>query len=212
MCSGCSNVSRLLAGRVHAKIEDEYPEISDGLLQFLYPHFLAPIPSMALVQFEADPTRVQAPQGFTMPAGSMIDAATEPVACKFRTAYPVALWPIRVNRASFRVPPFPPGLQPPAGTVAAGTCIELECVGDLSFAQLKIEALRFFLAGDPQRTPDLYEVLLNPCVANRPRAPAKGGQGFDHPRRGELVCTRSASTATRGYCPTKRTPAWGIAC
>src|SRR4029077_6994394 len=86
----------LLAGRTHAKIEDEYPELSDGLLQFLYPHFLAPIPSMAMLQFEADPARVQAPTGFTMPAGSMVDAATEPVACKFRTAYPVTLWPIRV--------------------------------------------------------------------------------------------------------------------
>ena len=59
----------LLAGRTHAKIEDEYPELTDGLLQFLYPHFLAPIPSMAMVQFEPDPARVQTPHGFTDPGG-----------------------------------------------------------------------------------------------------------------------------------------------
>ncbi len=150
----------LLAGRTHAKIEDEYPELTDGLLQFLYPHFLAPIPSMAMVQFDPDPTRVQTPQGFTIAAGSMVNAATEPVACKFRSAYGVTLWPIRVCRASFRVPPFPPGLQPPAGAVAA-VRLELECAGEMSFSTLKMESLRFFLSGDPQMVPELYEVLLN---------------------------------------------------
>jgi len=150
----------LLAGRTHAKIEDEYPELTDGLLQVLYPHFLAPIPSMAMVQLEADPARVQLPNGFQVPRGSMIDVATEPTSCKFRTAYPVTLWPIRLTRASFRSPPFPPGLQPPAGAVAA-LRLELECVGDMTFALLQMEALRFFLHGDPQIVPDLYEVLLN---------------------------------------------------
>jgi type VI secretion system protein ImpG len=150
----------LLAGRTHAKIEDEYPELSDGLLEFLYPHFLAPIPSMTMLQFDADPARVQAPTGFTMQAGNMVDAATEPVACRFRTVYPVTLWPIRINRASFRVPPFPAGLQPPPDTAAA-VRIELECVGELPFSQLKLDFLRFFLNGDPQVVADLYEVLLN---------------------------------------------------
>jgi type VI secretion system protein ImpG len=150
----------LLAGRTHAKIEDEYPELTDGLLHFLYPHFLAPIPSMAMLQLEPDPDRVQAAQGFTVAAGSMVGAATEPVPCKFRTTYPVTLWPIRVNRASFRVPPFPAGLQPPPGTVAA-LRLELQSVGEMTFSQLKIESLRFFLSGDPLMVPDLHEMLLN---------------------------------------------------
>ena len=149
----------LLAGRTHAKIDDEYPELTDALLQYLYPHFLAPIPSMAMMQFDMDPTRVQLPAGFSIPAGSTVEAATEPT-CKYRTAYPMTLWPIRLRRASFRAPPFPPGLQPPDGAVAA-VHLELECAGELSFAQLQMEALRFFLAGDPQMIPDLYEVLLN---------------------------------------------------
>src|SRR5579871_196380 len=85
----------LLAGRTRAKIEDEFPEITDALLEFLYPHFLAPIPSMTLLQFEADATRVQLPGGFVIPAGSTVEAGTEPVACKFRTAHPATLWPIR---------------------------------------------------------------------------------------------------------------------
>src|SRR6266566_3980340 len=40
----------LLAGRVHHKLDDEFPELTDALLTILYPHYLAPVPSMALVE------------------------------------------------------------------------------------------------------------------------------------------------------------------
>ena len=39
----------LLAARIHHKLDDEFPELTDALLNILYPHFLAPIPSMAVV-------------------------------------------------------------------------------------------------------------------------------------------------------------------
>src|SRR5215468_10842887 len=64
------HVSRLLEGaaflaaRVHHKLDDEFPELTDALLGVLYPHYLAPIPSMAIVQFELDPGRAQLPGGF----------------------------------------------------------------------------------------------------------------------------------------------------
>src|SRR5262245_22295797 len=51
----------LLAGRVRNKIDDDFPELTDALLGVLYPHYLAPIPSMAIAQFELDPGRNQAP-------------------------------------------------------------------------------------------------------------------------------------------------------
>src|SRR5918994_7577472 len=47
----------LLTGRVHHKIDDEFPELTDALLSILYPHYLTPIPSMAVVQFVPDPAR-----------------------------------------------------------------------------------------------------------------------------------------------------------
>lgn len=152
--------SALFAGRAQAKIDDEFPEISDALLQFLYPHFMAPIPSMSVVQFDIDATRLQTPTGFHIPKDSVVEAATEPVKCKFRTAYPTTLWPLRLRRASFRGPPFPVGLTPPDGTVAA-ICLEVESVGEMAFEQLQMEGLRVCLAGDPQMIPELYEVLLN---------------------------------------------------
>ena len=44
----------LLTGRIQHKLDDEFPELTDALLGVLYPHYLAPIPSMAIVQFELD--------------------------------------------------------------------------------------------------------------------------------------------------------------
>ena len=47
-------VSRLLDGaaflaaRVHQRLDDEFPELTDALLDILYPHYLAPIPSSAI--------------------------------------------------------------------------------------------------------------------------------------------------------------------
>jgi type VI secretion system protein ImpG len=56
----------LLAGRIHHKIDDEFPELTDALLSVLYPHYLAPIPSMAIVQFQLDAERSQLPDGFSI--------------------------------------------------------------------------------------------------------------------------------------------------
>src|SRR5271165_4057041 len=44
----------LIAGRIHHKLDDEFPELTDGLFSVLYPHYLAPIPSMTIVQFDVD--------------------------------------------------------------------------------------------------------------------------------------------------------------
>ena len=49
-----------LAARVHLKIDDEFPEITEALLSILYPHYLRPIPSMTVAEFHLDPRAGQA--------------------------------------------------------------------------------------------------------------------------------------------------------
>src|SRR5450631_1935076 len=46
-----------LAARVHLKIDDEFPEISEALLGVLYPQLVRPIPSMSIVEFQPDPEK-----------------------------------------------------------------------------------------------------------------------------------------------------------
>ena len=64
----------LLAARIHHKLDDEFPELTDALLSVLYPHYLAPIPSVAICQFE--PT-ADFSEGSLVPRGTMLES--EPI-------------------------------------------------------------------------------------------------------------------------------------
>jgi type VI secretion system protein ImpG len=174
-----------LTARVHHKLDDEFPELTDALLSVLYPHYLAPVPSMALVQFQLDPGQAQKPNGHLIDRHSVLQ--TQPVdgvPCKYRTGYPVTLWPIELIAARYQQPPFP-GLKPPPGTAAA-LRMEFRCIGELPFSGLSLEKLRFFLSGEGTLIPLLYELIFNHTlrVAFRPfdKGPAHAGferQGAD---------------------------------
>ena len=43
-----------LNARTRHKLDDDFPEITDAMLGVLYPHYQAPIPAMAVVQFALD--------------------------------------------------------------------------------------------------------------------------------------------------------------
>src|SRR4029079_6482195 len=47
-----------LTSRAPLKLHAESPQLTEPLLDVLYPHFLAPVPSMSIVQFLLDPERV----------------------------------------------------------------------------------------------------------------------------------------------------------
>lgn len=152
----------LLAGRVHHKLDDEFPELTDALLSVLYPHYLAPIPSMSVVQFGLNPAQAQLPEGFPIPAQTRLKTrdAIDGLRCEYRTGYPVTLWPVAVTEASLTTPPFPQGWKPPPRTAAA-LRLKLECVSEIPFSALALERLRFFLFGDMAVIGGLYELLFN---------------------------------------------------
>ncbi len=161
----------LLAGRIHKKLDDEFPELTDALLGVLYPHYLAPIPSMAIVQFDLDFDRGQLPDGFKIPRGSRIASPpVQDVPCKFRTGHDVILWPIQVASARYLTPPFPPGLDPPP-RAAAAIRLQLDCKAGMGFHELSLETLRFFLLGEGAMAASLYESLFNSvmCVTLKVR-------------------------------------------
>src|SRR3954449_7956150 len=66
-----------LTSRIRHKLDDDLPEITEALLGVLYPHYLAPIPSMAIVQFELDPEQVQFTSGYPIPRHAEIES--EPI-------------------------------------------------------------------------------------------------------------------------------------
>jgi type VI secretion system protein ImpG len=151
----------LLSARVQNKLDDEFPELTDSLLSVLYPHYLAPVPSMAMLQFDLDMGRGQLPAGFTIPRHSKLRSQSlGDLSCTFRTGYPVTLWPIVLTDARLMPPPFPSQYKPPPRTAAA-LRLQFECQAEMNFKDLAIERLRLFLFGENPVTTTLYEFLLN---------------------------------------------------
>ncbi len=148
----------LLAARIHHKIDDDFPEITNAFLGLLYPHYLAPIPSMSIVQFVLDPEQGKLTSGYHIPKGMQLYAKPlDGAQCRFRTCYPTTLWPIEVKSAKFE------SVDQPVGGSKSGAVLklELQCLAGISFAELKLDRLRFYLDGESQIVQALYELLLN---------------------------------------------------
>ena len=147
-----------LTARVRRKLDDDFPELTDAVLQILYPHYLRPVPSMTILGFRGDPDLAEP---YEIAAGTEVetDGAS---ACRFRTAYPVTLWPIRLAEARVMERPY----TVPPGTGAAGSGavlhLRLDCLGEgVSFTDLGLDRLRLFLRGPRHQTLPLYECLMN---------------------------------------------------
>jgi len=153
-----------LAARVHRRLDDDFPELTDALLGLLYPHYLRPIPSLAIVEMAFDPKQAAVTEPHVVPRGTVVES--EPVddeSCLYRTCFDVKLLPIKVTAARFAGPPFrlPADVMPPAGT-AAVLQISLETLSDaVPISQLPLDTLRFHLHDSSGRMAfELYELLL----------------------------------------------------
>ncbi len=160
------HVERLLQGfafltaRIRKKIDDEYPEISDALLSILYPHYQRPIPSMAMVQFEAPEDASKLTSGQRVPRlTELIMPPVSQIRCQFRTAYEVTLWPVAVSSVEVETEGLAEAGKP-AGTTAV-LRLGLSCTAQGDWTALeKFERLRFYLDGPEPLPTALYECLL----------------------------------------------------
>ena len=153
-----------LAGRVHLKIDDEFPEITESLLTVLYPHYLRPLPAMSIAEFTMDPEQVTPESGLKLERGAMLNSRpVQGVPCKFRTCYDVTFWPVEVAEAEWKTPDR---LQPAirSSEAVAAVRLDLRTTGDAPFSKLTMESLRFYLAGEGGMVHSLYELLCNNCV------------------------------------------------
>lgn len=148
-----------LAARVHLKIDDEFPEITEALLGIIYPHFIRPIPAMSVVQFNLDPDKGKLTTGLKVDRNSVLySRPVEGVPCKFRTCYDTTLWPISIANAEWKTPDR---LTPPlrTGDAVGVIRLELRAPQGLDFAKMQVDQLRFYLTGESSLVNTLYELL-----------------------------------------------------
>ena len=155
-----------LAARVQLKLDSEFPRFTQSLLEIVYPHYLAPTPSMLVAQMHPDKNDPGLASGArTVPRGTMLHSITGPddaTACEFRTAHDVTLLPLEVVSASYFsfAPDLPLNALPIAQRIKGGLRIRLKTTAGLNFAQTTIDRLCFYLAGRDDAANRLLELCL----------------------------------------------------
>lgn len=160
-----------LTARTRLKIDDEFPEICEAMLQALYPHYLAPFPPVMMVQLQhISPQAMDNPNGLLVERGVRIETgAVQGEPCRFESCYATRVLPIKVAALTYLGPPFPVPELPIVGgagnSVEAIVHLQLQCVaGKLQFNQLNLDRLRLFFGSDPSTAGLLYENVMRDCV------------------------------------------------
>ncbi len=159
-----------LAARVQLKVDAEFPRFTQHMLEMVYPHYLAPTPSMVVVQLLPDLTEGSLADGFTIPRETPLRSLIgkgEQTACEYRTAHAVSLWPLEIVEAEYLAgagavthwgAPNRKGLK-------AGIRIRLRTTAGLKFNQITLDELQFFLRGSGSMPVRLYEHLIGNTIA-----------------------------------------------
>jgi type VI secretion system protein ImpG len=147
-----------LTARIQRSIDDEFPEAAAALLGILYPHFLSPVPSISVASFEVDPLQGKLTTGHPIREHTPLFAKTaQGLPCRFRTCYPVTLWPLSVDYAGFeahdrlRVPP----------SVQTVLRIRLSDPGD---PLCQPDRLRFYINAEMRSAAMLFELIFGNLV------------------------------------------------
>ncbi len=156
----------MIAARVRLRLDDEFPQLTDGLLEILQPHALAPVPSLTIARFELDPTQADVEKGIDIPRHTLLHTRkVDDVACRFRTAYPVKLFPLAVERVDW--PAVDHALQQRFPTARAALRLTFKTTATAPLASYALESLRVYLDeldSTPGVAHQLHELLLGQAL------------------------------------------------
>lgn len=180
--AGLFEGAAFMAARVQLKLKSEFAEFTTALLDQLLPNFLAPIPSVTLVQAMPAFENPALANGLRFAAGSYLDAVyveqERRISCRYRLARELVLWPLSIERAEYYAGPAPLqalGLEVQPGTVA-GLRLTLRrrttqpaadrddtLVPGAPIGQVAVDTLPIHLVGTATDTIAVYEQLFANC-------------------------------------------------
>jgi type VI secretion system protein ImpG len=171
-----------LAARVQLKLDAQQPVFTQHLMEMVYPHYLAPVPSMAVVEMAADLKESGLVAGHVVPRQTALRSLTgrdDRTACEYRTAHDVTLWPLRITEAKYFDTPAAiaaAGVTIPADrTVRAGLRLKFAVTAGAQANLLAMDELPVFLAGADELPKRLYEQLLGNAAGIVVRAKGENG-------------------------------------
>lgn len=138
-----------LTGNLRAKIEDEFPELTHGLLNMLWPNYLRPVPSMTIMQFSVIPGAIAQPA--VVRQGCQLDSLPlDEVTCHFQTCHDTWVYPADIRHIAAQ-----------SGNDLSTISLDIALHAPLPLSELQLDKLRFFLGGDSYTAYELYFWLSN---------------------------------------------------
>lgn len=159
-----------LAARVHLRLDQEFPRFTQHLLEMVYPSFLAPTPSMAVVELQPDLGEGALTSGVVIPRGTALRSLlskSEQTRSEYRTGHDVTLWPVELVEAEYLADAsvLPAADRLGKRSVKAGIKMVFRTTAGATFDKLSLDHLPLYVRGSGDVRGRLYEVLLANSVA-----------------------------------------------
>ncbi|MDX2022638.1 MAG: type VI secretion system baseplate subunit TssF [Deltaproteobacteria bacterium] len=159
-----------LTARVQLRLDSEFPRFTQHLLEMVYPHYLAPTPSMLVAEFAPNHGEGALVEGFRVAKGtSFRSRATrdEPTPCRYVTGQDVTLWPIVLEEAEYSgflggLSGLSPSLIGKAKSILR---LRLKATGNARFKDLKLDQLPLFIKGGGEMGMRIYEQVMANATA-----------------------------------------------
>ena len=186
-----------LMGRLRHKLDDELPELTEGLVSMLWPHYLRMIPSLSILELLPDGGTLQRHEQLEVG----LEVISDPIAlgtstgdaptveCVYRTTQPVDLYPLRLTEAQ-------------ATTREDGRSVlrfRLAIEPQAQRAQLTVPRLRLYLHADRPIALSLYASLTAEPLAMQIRVP-----GYPHDRPGTPQAMPGLRLEAAGFATDER--------
>src|SRR5262245_42564206 len=168
-------VERLLEGfafltaRVQLKLDARHPDFTQHLMEMVYPHFLSPTPSCAIVEMAPDMKEGGVHGGHLVKRGTSLRAPLvkgERTSCEFRTAHDVMLWPLTVVEAKYLSGSGALSTQGITTDGRARTAIRLRLrsAAGVNIKTLPLDSLSFFVKATPDIAHRIFEQVTADCI------------------------------------------------
>ncbi len=129
-----------LTARIQQRLDEAFPQYTEGLFQLLYPHFLRPFPACSVLEFKPRAGLVQqttvVEKGTEVRSGPVGDEA---VACRFSTTQAVRLQPIRLTEAGINWD----------GDGSSSCRLRFSLEKGVEYGKLNLEPIRLFFHAEP---------------------------------------------------------------
>ncbi len=212
-------VERLLEGvaflsaRVNLKLQDQFPDFTQHLLQAIQPHYLAPTPSMCVVGFEPQEGDPALAKGHTLPRGTELTATAKDqggAVVTFKTGQDVTLWPLKIVEAEYLATRAAVAAYAGAAGVRAeaGLRLRFASVGGVPLPKIAPPVLPLYLAGSETIPAELYRQIAGETLAviARSTTSAAGPEGWiklpapeQHGFEDECALLPTEQRSFRGY-------------